>query len=125
MCYFMIFFFIVVFFVLLVSLVVQKDEIYMLVFSNVVIKGYDFVVYFIDQKLVKGLSRIIYEWKGVEWCFVIEVNCDKFVVDFECWVFQYGGYCVWVVSQGYIVGIDFKVWIVVGEKFYFNYSLKI
>ncbi|HJO73469.1 MAG: YHS domain-containing (seleno)protein [Rhodospirillales bacterium] len=73
------------------------------------IEGHNPVAYFTEGKPVEGSSIYTYRWKGATWKFAS----------------QYGGYCAWMVSQGYTAGIDPEAWCVVDGKLYLNYSKSI
>lgn len=65
---------------LLFVLVVNLGE------NDVVIYGYDLVVYFVKYKVVEGLVKYIVIYDGVIYCFLSVKNCDLFKVDVEYYV---------------------------------------
>ena len=49
-------------------------------------------------------------------------NRDRFQVEPERSVPEYGGYCVYAVSKGRTASIDPEAWKIVDRKLYLNYS---
>lgn len=75
--------------------------------------------------LLEGLDSIIVEYNGVIWYFVMEVNCDFFVVLLDVYVFVYDGYCVYVLVYDCKVCMDLLVYQVVDGVFYMNFLVNI
>lgn len=90
--------------------------------EGVAIQGYDPVAYFEVGQPVAGDRQFEYEWQGATWRFSSAENRDLFASDPEQYAPQYGGYCAWAVSQGYIAPIDPAAWAVVDGKLYLNYD---
>jgi len=86
------------------------------------IRGYDPVAYFTQSMPVKGDSNWTYKWNEAKWYFSSEQNLAKFKADPHAFVPQYGGYCAYGVSQGYLVSVDPNAWSIVDDKLYLNYS---
>jgi hypothetical protein len=99
-----------------------KSEINSSFIGGVAIEGTDPVAYFTEGKAVKGSSAFTRRWKGAAWRFKNAANRDAFAAAPEKCAPQFGGYCAWVVSQGYTAGIDPEAWKVVRGKLYLNYS---
>jgi len=87
------------------------------------IRGYDPVAYFTEKKPVEGKKAFSHKWKGATWYFSSERNRDLFRADPEKYAPQYGGYCAYAVSQGYIASIVPEAWKIVDGKLYLNFSL--
>jgi YHS domain-containing protein len=90
--------------------------------DGIAIKGYDPVAYFQQGAPVKGSPDYTYDWMETTWQFASAENRDLFVSNPEQYAPQYGGYCAWAVSQGYVAPIDPNAWSIVGDKLYLNYS---
>jgi YHS domain-containing protein len=87
------------------------------------LRGYDPVAYFNEAKPVKGASDIRYEYNDATWFFANEENRDLFKQNPESFGPQYGGYCAYAMSKGFIVSSDPLAWHVKNDKLYLNYSL--
>ncbi|NIR29579.1 MAG: YHS domain protein [Gammaproteobacteria bacterium] len=86
------------------------------------IRGYDPVAYFTDGRAVGGESAYALEWQGVEWRFASAEHLAMFQKSPERFAPQYGGYCAYAVSQGYLASVDPTAWTVHENKLYLNYS---
>lgn len=91
-------------------------------FSNLAVNGYDPVAYFRAGRPVEGRRDLEYDWNGATWRFSSRENLEAFRADPAGFAPQYGGYCAWAVSQGYIASADPAAWRIVGGKLYLNYS---
>jgi hypothetical protein len=92
---------------------------------GVALHGHDAVAYFKEGKPVKGRDAIVAEWMGVKWLFSKEEHRDLFVAEPEKYAPQFGGYCAWAVSHGYVADIDPEAWSIVNGKLYVNYSKEV
>lgn len=90
--------------------------------NGIAIRGYDTVAYFTQGKPVMGSSDFSTEWMGATWQFSSQDHLDLFLEQPESYVPQYGGYCAYGVSQGYLVKIEPDQWTIVEEKLYLNYD---
>ena len=93
--------------------------------SGLAIHGYDPVAYFRWGEPREGLEEYALEWKGAVWRFVDQENLDAFRAEPEAHAPQYGGYCAWAVSKGYLADIDPRAWTIYKDKLYLNYSLSV
>lgn len=93
--------------------------------SNLAIKGYDAVAYFLEEQAIKGSSTYEYDWQGATWRFSSEVNMNRFIKNPNDYAPQYGGYCAWAVSQNKTAGIDPEQFAIVDGKLYLNYNRNI
>jgi YHS domain-containing protein len=91
--------------------------------KGVAINGHDPVAYFTASKPVPGNPAFEARWNGATWRFANAANRDAFMAAPERYTPQFGGYCAWAVSQGYIATTDPEAWTIVGDKLYLNYSL--
>lgn len=89
------------------------------------IRGYDPVAYFVEDAPLKGSPDLTYEWNGATWHFASADNREKFISDPEAYTPQYGGYCAWAASKGYIASTDPTAWTVHDGKLYLNYSHRV
>ena len=93
--------------------------------NGVAIEGTDPVAYFREAKFVRGNSQFKHEWNGAIWHFSSSQNRDLFVANPEKYAPQYGGYCAYAVSQGYVAPVDPAAWTIVDGKLYLNFSLEV
>lgn len=89
------------------------------------IKGYDPVAYFTEEDAIAGKPEFTHDYMGATWRFASAENRDTFAANPEKYAPQYGGYCAYAVSQGYIAPIDPDAWSVRDGKLYLNYSLPV
>lgn len=87
------------------------------------IRGYDPVAYHLEQMPVKGNPLYSFEYNDATWQFSSEENLDKFRNDPERYAPQYGGFCAYAMSKGFVVSTNPEAWTIVDSKLYLNYSL--
>ncbi len=90
--------------------------------TDTAINGYDTVAYFTVGKPVKGLDNLAFEWKGAKWKFASAANLELFKANPDKYAPQYGGYCAYGVTQGYLVKVDPEQFTVREGKLYLNYD---
>jgi hypothetical protein len=90
--------------------------------GGVAARGTDVVAYFTEGKAVAGSPQFVHRWNGAEWRFASAANRDLFAADPARYAPQYGGFCAWAVSNGYVATIDPEAWHIVDDKLYLNYS---
>ncbi len=90
--------------------------------TDTAINGYDTVAYFTVGKPVKGLDSFVTDWMGAKWKFASQANLDLFKASPEKYAPQYGGYCAYGVSQGYLVKVDPDQFTVRDGKLFLNYD---
>lgn len=88
--------------------------------GNKAIDGYDPVAYFVVNKAVIGKENINYQHNGTTWYFNSEKNKMLFVDNPEKYIPQYGGYCAYAMSNGFIVSSDAEQFTIVEGKLYLN-----
>lgn len=103
----------------------DKPEIQTGRFNNFAAGGYDVVSYFSGAGPVRGEKAFSTEYKGATFRFADQANLNAFLNDPAAFAPQYGGYCAWAASQGYIAPGDPDVWHVHDGKLYFNYNRKV
>ena len=87
-------------------------------------RGYDVTAYFTQGKPVRGRAAHQLNYKGSTWRFASADNLAKFKADPSAYAPQFGGYCAWAVSQGYIAPGDPEQWKVVDGKLYLNFNAR-
>ena len=90
--------------------------------TGVAINGYDTVAYFTENKPVKGSPAFTTAWNGAQWQFASQKHLDLFKATPEKYAPQYGGYCAYGVSKGYLVSIEPEQFTVLDGKLYLNYD---
>jgi YHS domain-containing protein len=85
-------------------------------------RGYDVTAYFLDGKPVRGSKAHQLQHKGATWLFASADALAKFKANPAAFEPQFGGYCAWAVSQGYIAPGDPEQWKVVDGKLYLNFN---
>ena len=93
--------------------------------KGIAIHGYDPVSYFDENKPVIGNAMNSLEWNGATWAFATNDNLQKFKLNPEKYAPQYGGYCAFGASKGYLAETDPHAFTVVDGKLYLNYSLDV
>ncbi len=91
--------------------------------GDAVIKGYDVVAYFKENKAVKGSPDFSYEYDGAVWRFASAENLNDFKAAPEQYIPQYNGYCAYAMSAfGDKVRINPKQFVVTDGKLYLNFN---
>lgn len=101
------------------------DPVFTARFSDLAIRGYDTVAYFVENKAVKGSKEFEAEHNGAIWRFSSAENKALFEGDPEKYAPQFGGYCAYAVSQGYTASIQPDQFTVLDGKLYLNYNKSI
>ncbi|WP_257985411.1 YHS domain-containing (seleno)protein [Shewanella sp. GutCb] len=91
--------------------------------KGVAVNGYDVVAYFSEQQPVTGKVEYSSQYNNVEWLFSSEQNKIMFEQDQQYYVPQYGGYCAYGMSKGFVVDTDPNAFTILNNKLYLNYSL--
>ena len=86
--------------------------------------GYDVTAYFRLGKPVRGSAMHQLEYKGATWRFASAEALASFEADPAAFAPQFGGYCAWAVSQGYLAPGDPKQWKIVDGKLYLNFNAR-
>ncbi len=96
--------------------VINKDQ------TGLALKGYDAVAYFDQAKAIAGKKDFEHSWMGATWRFSTMENRDLFAKNPEKYAPQFGGYCAFGVTGGYLARTDPTAWKVVEGKLYLNYN---
>lgn len=92
--------------------------------GGVAINGYDPVAYFTEAQPVKGSAGLSSVFNGATWHFASAENKARFDAVPAEFAPQFGGYCAYAASKGYIAPTDPAAWTVHDGKLYLNYSLR-
>ncbi len=90
--------------------------------TDTAINGYDTVAYFTVGKPVKGQDGLTTEWMGAKWKFSSQSHLDLFKASPEKYAPQYGGYCAFGVSRGYLVKVEPDQFTLRDGKLYLNFD---
>ena len=86
--------------------------------------GYDVTAYFRQGRPVRGSAMHQLSYKGATWRFASADSLASFEADPAAFAPQFGGYCAWAVSQGYLAPGDPKQWKIVEGKLYLNFNAR-
>ena len=86
--------------------------------------GYDVTAYFTDGKAVRGSVKHELMLQGVTWRFASAESRARFQANPGAYAPQFGGYCAWAVSQGYLASGDPEQWKIVDGKLYLNFNAR-
>ena len=86
--------------------------------------GYDVTAYFTEGKAVRGSTKHELMLHGVVWRFTSAEGKARFQANPTAYAPQFGGYCAWAVSQGYLASGDPEQWKIVDGKLYLNFNAR-
>jgi len=89
------------------------------------IRGYDPVAYFTENKPVRGVEKLVFNWNNSNWYFSSQQNLDLFKANPEKYAPQYGGYCAYGLSNGYKAPTEADAWTIENGKLYLNYNKEV
>lgn len=89
------------------------------------LRGYDVVAYFTESKAVKGDASFSSQYQGSTWLFANAEHQRLFEQAPQQYAPQYGGYCAYAMSSGFVVSTDPEAFTVYQDKLYLNYSLSV
>ncbi|MGV9009764.1 YHS domain-containing (seleno)protein [Brevundimonas sp.] len=84
--------------------------------------GHDPVAYFTQDRSIVGDVAISLDWNGATWRFATAEHRAMFEANPKAYAPQFGGYCAWAASQGYIAPGDPTVWRIVDGRLYLNFN---
>lgn len=93
--------------------------------DDTAILGYDTVAYHTEGRAVKGQDAYVHAWMGARWKFASQAHLDLFKAAPEKYAPQYGGYCAYGVSQGYLVKVEPDQFKLIDGKLYLNYDASV
>jgi hypothetical protein len=86
--------------------------------------GFDVTAYFTDGKPVRGNAKHELMLRGATWRFASTESKARFQANPWVYAPQFGGYCAWAVSQGYLASGDPEQWKIVDGKLYLNFNAR-
>ncbi len=92
--------------------------------DGLAIRGIDPVAYFTQAGPVQGAAAHAARYRGAEWRFVTAANRDTFAADPERYGAQFGGYCAYAASRGYLAPTVPEAWTVYDDRLYLNANLR-
>ncbi len=92
--------------------------------DGLAIRGIDPVAYFTSGAPVAGSASHAVTYKGAEWRFASAANQAAFTADPEKYGAQFGGYCAYAASRGYLAPTVPEAWTVHDGRLYLNASLR-
>lgn len=97
------------------------------VFSDggIAIRGADPVAFFTQGEPVIGSPDHALMWNGTTWHFASAENMETFMGNPEAYAPQYGGYCSFAMSKGYVATSVPEAWTIHDDKLYLNYSVNV
>ena len=92
--------------------------------DGIAINGIDPVAYFTDGGPVPGSTDHALSYKGATWLFVSAANAAAFQSDPAKYGAQFGGYCAYAASLGYLAPTQPEAWTVYEDRLYLNANLR-
>ena len=92
--------------------------------DGLAVGGYDVTAYFAEGKPVRGSAKHELMLRGVTWRFASAESKARFQANPWAYAPQFGGYCAWAVSQGYLASGDPEQWKIVDGKLYLNFNAR-
>lgn len=68
--------------------------------NGIALSGYDVVAYFTEKRPVAGRAENAIKWRGAVWYFESPESQESFEMNPQAYAPQFGGYCVYAMSQG-------------------------
>ena len=88
------------------------------------IDGSDAVAYFAENGPVAGSADHTVDWKGATWRFANAANADAFAANPEKFAPQFGGYCAFAASRGYLAPTTPEAWTIYEGQLFLNANLR-
>jgi YHS domain-containing protein len=92
--------------------------------GGIAINGTDPVAYFTENRPVAGDPQFSTHYMGATWYFASAENLDQFRNAPEEFAPQFGGYCAYAASKGYIAPTVPEAWTIYEGKLYLNANLR-
>jgi len=92
--------------------------------DGIAIRGIDPLGYFDKGAAVEGDGAHALEWKGANWRFDSDVARARFDADPMRYAPEFGGYCAFAASRGYLAPTIPEAWTVYEGTLYLNASLR-
>ncbi|ASP20544.1 YHS domain protein [Antarctobacter heliothermus] len=91
--------------------------------AGIAIDGSDPVAYFAENGPVPGGSDTL-DWKGATWRFASSQNAAAFNADPLAYAPQFGGYCAFATSRGYLAPTIPEAWTLYNGQLFLNANLR-
>lgn len=91
--------------------------------AGLALRGADVVAYFTQAAPVSGRAEFGVMWRGTVWQFSSAENLALFEMDPDRYAPQYGGYCSFAMSKGYVASSVPEAWTIHEGKLYMNFSI--
>lgn len=88
--------------------------------NGLAIGGTDPVAYFTQSEPVPGSAEFSHDWMGATWTFATAENRDVFIADPDRYAPEFGGYCAFAASRGYLAPTIPEAWSIVDDRLYLN-----
>lgn len=92
--------------------------------GGIAIDGSDPVAYFAENGPVPGVSANQVDWNGATWRFSGAANAEAFAANPEKFAPQFGGYCAFAASRGYLAPTTPEAWTVYEGQLFLNANLR-
>lgn len=92
--------------------------------AGIAIDGSDPVAYFAENGPVPGAGRHEVTWKGATWRFDTAANAEAFAARPESFAPQFGGYCAFAASRGYLAPTIPEAWTIHEGQLFLNANLR-
>ena len=92
--------------------------------DGVAIRGTDPVGYFNQSQPVAGTTAYKTDWKGATWHFSDAASRDAFAANPDRFSPEFGGYCAYAASKGYLAPTIPEAWTVYENRLYLNANLR-
>ncbi|WP_283638156.1 YHS domain-containing (seleno)protein [Marinovum algicola] len=92
--------------------------------GGVAINGADPVAYFTTGGPVLAEGRFAADWNGATWHFARAEDRDAFAAEPARYAPQFGGYCAFAASRGYLAPTIPEAWTVYEGRLYLNANLR-
>lgn len=92
--------------------------------DGIAIDGSDVVAYFEGNGPVPGSAQHHVDWNGARWQFASAGNAETFRADPGAYAPQFGGYCAYAASLGYVAPTQPEAWTIYEGKLYLNANLR-
>ena len=92
--------------------------------SNIAIRGYDPVGYFVEGRPIQGKAEFEHTWHDARWRFSTAAHRDMFASSPERYAPRYGGFCAGAMARGRKAPIDPEAWVIIDGRLYLSYAKK-
>lgn len=92
--------------------------------DGIAINGIDPVGYFTNGDVTPGDMAHSLDYNGAEWLFSSAENLAAFNADPDKYGAQFGGYCAYAASLGYLAPTQPEAWTVYNDRLYLNANLR-